>query len=317
MRVLITDNDLGDSELEIDVMRGAMDVEVIVRSSRTEQEVLEAVLETDPHGIVVQWAPITRAVLSAASACRGVSRIGVGLDMVDLDAARECGIPVRNVPHYCTEEVATHAVALGLALWRRLTEFDGDVRAGRWEPAATVGSIRRLSESTVGVVGMGRIGRTVADAYAQWGATVVACDPVHRDDPYERIGLDELADRSDLISLHAPLTSETHHLVGDALLDRCTRRPILVNVSRGGLHDSAAVARALVDGRLGGAGLDVFETEPLPMSDPILSAPRTILTPHAAWCSQRALPELRRLAAENMVALLAATGPSHSDTVGS
>lgn len=301
MKVLITDNDLGDSELESRVLRDGLDADVVVRACRTEADVLAAVSETQPDGMLVQWAPITRAVLESAASCRAISRLGIGLDMIDLEAAAARGIPVRNVPHYCTEEVATHAVALGLALWRRLPDLDAQVRGGRWEAAAAADSMSRLSESTVGLIGMGRIGRLVADAYAQWGATVVVSDPVSGDDPYERVSVEELAARAQLISLHAPLTAQTRNLVNDAFLARCTQAPILINVSRGGLHDSAAVASALADGRLSGAGIDVFITEPLPLDDPLRGAPHTILTPHAAWCSRQALPELRRLAALNLV----------------
>ena len=301
VRVLITDNDLGDSGFEVELLRRSLDAQVFVRSCRTEADVLEAVAEVNPHAMIVQWAPVTGAVLDAAPACRLVSRVGIGLDMVDLTAAEARRVIVRNVPHYCTEEAATHAVALGLSLWRRLPAFDGGVRGGEWNASATAGQIMRLSTATVGLIGMGRIGRLVADAYAVWGARVIVHDPVHGDDPYDRVSLDVIAAESDLISLHAPLLAETHHIVDGGFLSGTRRRPYLVNVSRGELVDTVSVAEALTENRLAGAGIDVFEVEPLAVEHPLRHAPNTILTPHAAWCSADALPELRRGAVMNVV----------------
>lgn len=300
-RILITDNDLGDSSLEIELLQVALGAQVEVRSCRTEHDVLNAVQEVDPNAIIVQWAPITRAVIEIAGACKVISRIGIGTDMIDSQAAAERGIPVVNVPHYCTEEVAAHAVAMIFAGNRRLLEFDRSVRAGTWDAAAHATGIRRISTATVGLVGMGRIGRLVADALAGWGARIVVADPIAGADPYERVSLEELAEQANIISLHAPLVPETHHIIDGALIGAMRQRPVLINVSRGGLVDTHAVVEALIDGRLSGAGLDVFEVEPLELDDDLLRAPNTILTPHAAWCSSSALPELRRQAALNVI----------------
>ncbi len=293
VRVLITDNDLGDSRFEQELLERELGAEVTIAECSTEDDVLSAVRVTNPTAILVQWAPITAAVLDAAPDCRIVSRIGIGVDMIDLDAAASRGIEVRNVPHYCTEEVATHAIALGLALWRRLLAFDEQVRSGGWDAASA-------SED----IGLGRIGRLVAHAFDALGARVIVHDPVAGDDSYPRVGLAELAAESDLISLHAPLTAETHHVVDTAFLDGCRKRPYLVNVSRGGLVDTAALGAALEAGRIAGAGLDVFEEEPLAEDNALRTAPGTILTPHAAWCSRDALPALREQAARNIVAAL-------------
>lgn len=300
-RVLITDIDLGDGELERDILVQRLDADVVVLQCRTADDVVAAVTELDPHALLVQWAPITQAVLDAAPSLQVISRFGIGLDMIDQTAAAARGIPVLNVPHYCTEEVALHAVALAFSLLRRLPQLDAELRAGTWDAARWAPDVLRLSTATVGLVGLGRIGRKVADAFAVWGARVLVHDPVQGDDPYPRVTLEELARSSDVISLHVPLLSETEHLVDAEFLARCDRRPILVNVSRGGLVDAAAVAAALASGGLAGAGLDVFATEPLPTDDALRAAPNTILTPHAARCSSAALPELRKLAALNVV----------------
>lgn len=301
LRILITDNDLGDSDLETTVLRAHLDADVTVAICRTEDEVVAAVESSRPDALIVQWAPITAKVIDAAPELKVISRIGIGIDMIDVVATEARGIRVMNVPHYCTEEVATHAVSLGLALWRHLPQLDACVRAGRWDAAVHAPRIRRLSESTVGLLGMGRIGALVATAFAGWGARVIVCDPVQGDDGYERVSLEELAAEAHLISLHAPLVADTHHVIGREFIASCARSPIIVNTSRGPLIDTTALADALVDGTVGGAGLDVFEAEPLAKEDRLRSTPNTLLTPHAAWCSDHALPELRRQAAENIV----------------
>ncbi|NYE18077.1 C-terminal binding protein [Microbacterium immunditiarum] len=303
-RILLTDLDLGTPELERDLISRHLDAELVARDCRTENDVLEAVREVRPDGIIVQWAPITDAVLAEAPGCRIVSRIGIGLDMVDLEAAARRGVLVKNVPHYCTEEVATHAVAMGLALWRQLPRLDHELRMGTWNAVGAADDIRRLSESTVGLIGMGRIGRLVADAYAAWGARVIVADPLVGDDAYERVALSTIAAEADLISIHAPLVPETHHIVDAAFLSTTVKRPVLVNVSRGALVDTLAAAVAVNDGVLSGLGLDVFESEPLPADHPVRRTPNTLISPHAAWSSVTALPELRRMAALNVVEAL-------------
>jgi D-3-phosphoglycerate dehydrogenase len=151
---------------------------------------------------------------------------------------------------------------------------------------------------------MGRIGRLVADAYAVWGARVIVHDPVQGSDPYPRVPLSTVADEADLISLHAPLLAETHHIVDASFLSRVARRPHLVNVSRGALVDTFALAEALLTDSIAGAGIDVFESEPLAADHPLRTAPNTILTPHGAWCSVDALPELRKGAVKNVIEAL-------------
>jgi D-3-phosphoglycerate dehydrogenase len=309
--VLLTDNDLGDRGLEIELLRQHIPgVEVVSANCRDEADVHDQVRTHRPDAIITQWAPITARVLAEADRCRIVSRMGIGLDMIDLEAARDGGIEVRNVAHYCTEEVATHAVALALALWRRLPQMDREVRSGRWEAANMAPFIGRLSDATVGLVGAGHIGSLVGHAFAAWGMRVIVHDSAADSTPYTRVPLEQLAAQSDLISLHAPLTESTRHLVDASFLALAERQPILVNTSRGGLVDIDAVVDALSSGTLNGSGLDVFEEEPLDPAHPITLHPNTILTPHAAWCSRAALPELRRESVMNVVAAL--TGPERS-----
>ena len=293
-RILITDNDLGDSKLETTILEERLGADVKVCQLRTAAEVVEAVAAFQPEALLVQWAPITRAVFDAATNLKAIGRFGIGVDMIDLQAATDHGVAVDNVPDYCLEEVTTHAVALGLALWRRVPAFDAELRRGEWNAGSHAKDIRRISESTVGLIGLGRIGLRVAKVFEGLGARIIVSDPLAGVDGYERVPLDLLAREADLISLHAPLLPETHHVIDRAFLDACEQRPYIVNTSRGGLIDSTALVAALNDGRVRGAALDVFESEPLGATDSLRSARNVLLTPHAAWCSVSALPELRR-----------------------
>lgn len=303
--VLLTDNDLGKREFETSLLvEHIPNVSVVEADCQSEADVLDEVASNQPDAIVTQWAPITGAVIERLTRCKVISRIGIGLDMIDLEAAARHEIPVLNVPHYCTEEVATHAVAMALALWRRLPQLDSAVRSGAWNAAEAAPMIGRLSESTVGLVGMGRIGTIVARVFDAFGARVIVTDPAARQDGYERVPLEQLTREADVVSLHAPLTPETHHLVNSKFLAACRPGVVIVNTSRGGLIDMDSLLDGLKVGLVAGAGLDVFESEPLDASHPITRQPNTIITPHAAWCSRAALPELRRESIFNVIRTL-------------
>jgi D-3-phosphoglycerate dehydrogenase len=303
-RVLITDNDLGDSAMETAAMQEALDAEVFVRQYRSEEEVVAGVQELSPDALIVQWAPITAAVMDAMPGCKVISRLGIGVDMIDLDAARARDIVVHNVPTYCIEEVATHAFATALALWRSIPALDAQVRSGEWSAITFAPQMKRLSNATIGIVGMGRIGRTVAKGFQAWGSSIIVHDPVSTSAEFTYVDLDTLVAESDIISLHAPLTDETRHMINARTIDLMTKQPIIVNTSRGPLIDEAALVSGLASGKVGGAALDVFASEPLPLESELRSAPNVILTPHAAWASAQALPDLRRLAAQNIIDFL-------------
>lgn len=305
--VLITDSDLGDPALESTWLTAALDVEVVIANCRTAEEVRQEVERVRPDAIITQWASIDASVIDAAAGrCRVISRYGIGVDNIDVGAAERAGIAVANVPHYCTEEVASHAVAAAMSLWRRLPQLDREVREGTWDAAAHAGDIGRLSHATVGLVGCGRIGLLVARAFEVWGARVLVVDPGPARDEYPRVSLAEVAREADIVSLHAPLLPETQHIIGENFFASAQRRPVVVNTSRGGLVDVAAAVRAVGSGRIRGLALDVFEREPLAVDDIVRSAPNTIITPHAAWCSDTALPDLRRGAVDNVIRALTA-----------
>ncbi|HLT01309.1 MAG TPA: C-terminal binding protein [Geminicoccaceae bacterium] len=240
--------------------------------------------------------------------CRAVVRYGIGVDNVDLAAAQSRGIPVSNVRDYCTDEVAEHALACILALQRALPYWDRLVRTGSWRgPRAP--HLLRLSRATLGVVGLGQIGRAVAWRAARIFGRVLGYDPAApaagRREEVVRVGsLSELLAASDAITLHVPLTDSTRNLIDAGALRQMKPGACLINVSRGGLVDEAALFAALDEGHLAGAALDTFVNEPLPAADPLIKNERLILSPHVAWMSDTSALELRRRASEEMARLL-------------
>jgi D-3-phosphoglycerate dehydrogenase len=233
-----------------------------------------------------------------------VGRYGVGYDVVDVEAARECGVWVANVPDYGTEEVAAHALSMAFALLRHLPLYDRGVRDGRWHPHST-GPLHRLKNLTLGVVGMGRIGGTFARRASPWFGRTLGCDPYLDEEAWPegvgRASLEEVFSESFLVSLHAPLNEETRGLVDRGLLERMPDGAYLVNTARGGLVAMDDLLWALEEGPLAGAALDVLPQEPPPVDHPLLSNPNFILTPHAAFYSLEAEEEARTKAARNVV----------------
>jgi D-3-phosphoglycerate dehydrogenase len=272
-------------------------------------------LAVDRQAVAILAGPIIaldRDHLERLDGCAAVVRYGVGLDNVDVDAARDLGIAVGNVPEYGHEEISNHAIALLLALARRLPAFDAAVRRGGADIPAPQ-SVRRLSHGTLGLVGLGRIGRRVAEKARVFGLTVVAHDPyATATDGVELVTLDELLARADILSLHVPLTPETKHMIGARELALLPPGALVINIGRGGLVEEHALVDALRSGHVAGAALDVTEIEPLPLDSPLLEAPNVILTPHVAWVSDVALADLKRLTAEAALRLIAKSEPTAS-----
>jgi D-3-phosphoglycerate dehydrogenase len=265
------------------------DLELRFADVSTASAVAEATAEAD--GIVVALQPLRRELIEAfGPQVKVIGRAGVGLDSIDLDAAEESGVTVINQPAYGVLEVASHGVAMLLAIHRKLRAADQYVRDG-WSGPFSMGELHPIDELTVGLVGCGRIGSAMADMLAGLAGAVIAYDPFAAELPshVEAIGsLDDLLARSDIVSLHAPLTDETRGLMDKGRFGTMKAGSLLVNVSRGPLVDEAALADALESGQLAGAALDVFATEPLPADSPLLSAPNTLFSPHVAAYSERA-----------------------------
>jgi D-3-phosphoglycerate dehydrogenase / 2-oxoglutarate reductase len=306
--VVITDCDHGDVDPELAVLDGH-DVELRVLACRTPEEVAAQAGEADV--LINQYVPITAAVLDALPRCRLVVRYGVGVDNVDLQAAAERGVWVANVPDYGRDEVADHTLALALALLRGVVALDRSVRDGTWDldPARP---LRRLATLTWGVVGCGAIGTAVAGRAAGLGMRVLGYDlpTVRSEAPIERVPLEELLEEADLVSLHAALTPDTHHLVGAAALARMRPTAHLVNTARGGLVEEAALLAALDDGALAGAALDVLEREPPDeLGWRLARHPRVVATPHAAWYSEEAFHTLKSEVAREALRVLGGGAP--------
>jgi D-3-phosphoglycerate dehydrogenase / 2-oxoglutarate reductase len=300
--VVITDSDLGEG-VEEEVLEAAGH-EVRRGAGRTAADVVDAAAGAE--ALIVQWAPITAEILAELPSLRFVSRLGIGVDMVDLDAATAHGVAVANTPEYCIDEVVAHTLAFVLAATRGIVQHDRALRAGGWAPIATYPGAARPSQRTVAVVGLGRIGARVATQLAALGFRVLGVDPfADAPDGAEPARLDDALATADIVTLHLPLTAATRHLLDGAAFARMRPGAALVNTCRGGLVDEAALLAALADGRLAGAYLDVFESEPLPATSPLRTADRVVLSAHAAWYSPAALAELPRSAAAQVVDFLA------------
>jgi D-3-phosphoglycerate dehydrogenase / 2-oxoglutarate reductase len=243
---------------------------------------------------------------------RVIGRAGIGLDSIDLSAAETHGIAVVHQPDYATDEVATHAVALLLALARRVVLGDHIARTA-WPSWSEFRTIRSLSESTVGIIGLGRIGRAVAARLAPTVKNVIGFDPAAvTTDGIETVdSLDQLLEATDVVSLHVPLLPETTNLIDESALTRMRPGSLLVNVSRGGLIDADAALHALQTGHLGGLAVDVLDTEPPASDHPLLRAPNTIVTPHMAWLSSESQDRLQHWTLQSVVDTLRGDSVQH------
>jgi D-3-phosphoglycerate dehydrogenase len=284
----------------------------VVAQSGSEAELLGLAPEAD--AIMTCFAQVPSSVVLAAPHLQVIGRYGVGVDNIAVDTATERGVIVANVPAYCVDEVAEHAIALLLASARRITRYDKAVRSGNWA-LATGMPIHRLAGQTLGVIGFGRIGQAVAARGRALGLQVLAYDPRAGDLAFvsanvRRATLDELLSESDFVTLHTPLTPETHHLIDRDRLSKMRPSSIVINTSRGGVIDLVALERALRTGVIAGAGLDVFEPERLPQDHPLLSLESVIATPHVAFYSEESIGDLQRLAAENVAAVLGGRSPA-------
>jgi D-3-phosphoglycerate dehydrogenase len=274
----------------------------VAAQCRTEDDVIAAAKGC--QGLLAQYAPINAKVFAARPEVRIVSRFGAGFDTVNVADARRHGVWVANSPDYGVGEVATHALAMALALVRHLPFYDRDIRAANWH-YTSAGTLRRPGELTLGILGMGRIGTRMAQISRNVFRRIVACDPYIRDDELaegvERVSLEALFRDSDVVSLHVPLNDETRGIANARMFALMKDGSWLVNTSRGSVANLEHVLAALDSGRLDGAGLDVLPQEPPPADHAVLRHPRVLLSPHAAFYSAEGEKELRRKAAQNLI----------------
>ena len=302
MQILFADYDFPDIDLERTLFAQA-GLTLKLAQCKEAQQVIDAAHGC--AGILLQYAPITAAVIEALPELGVVSRIGAGFDTVDIDACKAHGVWVANSPDYGVGEVATHALALALASVRNVVRYNDDVRGERWHYLSS-GTMRRPAELTLGIVGLGRIGKRMAHVSRNVFKRVIAFDPLLIDGDFpayvERApSLASLASAADVVSVHTPLDATTRGLIGGAFFAAARPGLTLVNTSRGAVVDLPQLLAALDAGKIRGAALDVLPEEPVPRDSKLLTDPRVILTPHAAFYSVEAERELRRKAAQNLV----------------
>ncbi|MFS0824631.1 C-terminal binding protein [Bacillus sp. 1P02SD] len=298
-KVVVTDWEFEDLRFEEAVLYQSPEIEVIAAQCRTEAEVIHACRNAD--GIINQYAPLSRQVIESLTNCQVITRYGVGVNTIDLEAATERGICVANVPDYCMDEVSDHALALILSWVRKVVVANQQVKNGNWDFKVTR-PIHRLRNQTLGLVGFGRIPQSLAEKAKPLGFTIIASDPYFPAAEAKRKGvtlvsLETLVEESDIISVHAPLTPATKGMLGKEQFARMKKKPLIINTSRGPVIDEGALVDALERGHVVGAALDVVEEEPIDAQHPFLSMDQVILTPHVAWYSEEAEAEMRTKAA--------------------
>ncbi len=263
---------------------------------------------------VVQFAPFDAQAVAAMNPGGTILRYGIGYDNIDTDAAARAGLHVGYVPDYCVDEVAEHTTAAVLTLLRKLMPLDASVRGGDWAAVAVARPMKPFAETVIGFFGLGQIGRAVLDRLRGFGFRFLAADPALSADEALALGValvdaDALFARADLVSLHAPALPDTIGFVDATRLAQMQPHAMLVNAARGQLVVEADLARALHDGVIAGAALDVFHAEPLPAASPLRGAPNLLLTPHAAWYSEAAIARLQGLVAQDITRALQGLAP--------
>jgi len=300
---IVTDYDYSSLEAEEEILR-PLGIRLEALRSADRATLRDALGRAD--AVITQYARLDADLIAAMAHCRLIVRYGVGYDTVDVEAATRAGICVANVPDYGTQEVALHTVSLLLAVHRRLTQYDAAIRRNEWPQATSVTPpIQRLGGLIFGFVGLGRIGRAVAAYASSFGLRRLVHDPYISRSAALEAGLlpveyEALLRRSDFVTFHMPLTEQTRHMLGAQELSMMKPSAVVINTSRGGIVDNVALAAALHGGRLAGAGIDVFEHEPLEPDHPLRTAPNTILTPHVAWYSEESMLVLKRSVAEEV-----------------
>ena len=285
--------------------------EVILAESGTGEPIDRLVSQVD--GILTDQYPITGDLINAAERCKAIARYGVGFEKVDLDAATASGIVVTNVPAYCIDEVTDHAMALLLACARKIPTFDRGVKGGNWD--RNIGPpMRRIRGKTLGIIGFGRIGRLIVSKAKAFGLEVIVFDEyisqtVVEGEGATQVALPELLARSDFITIHAPLTTETHGLLGEQEFQQMKSTAYVINSARGGIINTVALHRALAEAWIAGAALDVLPEEPPNPDEPLLELENIILTPHVAFLSEESGYDLQVAAATELARVLAGQMP--------
>jgi D-3-phosphoglycerate dehydrogenase len=309
--VVVTDHDFHSLDVEAAVLKDVAEVRDL--SGVTGDEFTAALAEAD--GVLNLRRNLDAEAIACMDECRIVARYGIGVDNVETDAAADRDIYVTNVPDYCLEEVAVHALSLLLAVARGVTTYDRSVTDGEWDRGVAT-PLHRLSTRTVGIVGFGDIGRTLARRLDGFDVTILASDPFLdsadvADEPVSLVPFETLLADSDYVSVHSPLTDDTRGIFDADAFDAMKHDATLINVARGPIVDESALYEALESDSLRAAGLDVFDPEPPSSESPLRDHPRVLTTPHVAWYSEEANEERRYAAAECVRAALTGSTPEN------
>jgi D-3-phosphoglycerate dehydrogenase len=313
MKVVINYQEYSDVEIEKKVLRQLPGVEIIESRTRDAGELAKEVVDAD--AVIAQYGPLNHDVIAGMKNCKVIVRYGIAVDTIDLKAAKGHGIKVCNVPFYCLDEVSNHALALILALHRKIRLGDQLLRQNQ-HSLQKIQPIPRLADLTLGLVGFGHIPRVLAKKVQHMFKKIIVYDPfiTHEDlasHGVKAVDLEELFRASDFISVHAPSNPKTLHMVNGHLLSLMKPTAYLINTSRGALIDEHSLIEALQARKIAGAGLDVFETEPLPPYIPLRTLDNVVFTMHFAWYSEGAIRELKETAAMEALRVLRGEEPLH------
>jgi D-3-phosphoglycerate dehydrogenase len=311
-RVVLTDFTDPHQHIETDVFnRSGLDITLVRAEPGTDRDLL--ILAPHADALLVQFAQVRKDVIDSLQNCKVISRYGIGVDMIDLEAAAARGIPVTNVPDFCIDEVSTQTIGFLIDLNRHTHELDDYVRTGGWGHCPVpVAAPRRLVGQVLGIVGLGAIGREVARKASALGLSVLAHDPYLESAPagVALVDLNTLLQRSDYVTLHCPLVPQTRGLIGATAFAQMKPTAYLLNLSRGPVVDQDALLAALTDGSIAGAAVDVLTTEPPAVDDPLLALPNLLVTPHSSSWSAESSDQLRHDAAANVVEALSGRLPA-------
>ncbi|MFA4955747.1 MAG: C-terminal binding protein [Candidatus Methanoperedens sp.] len=317
MKIIITDCDHGFFDPEKKVIEGAGHI-LDIHQCKSPEEVVRAAHDAD--AIICQYARINKEVLQSMPKCRVVGRYGVGLDNIDIEAATELGIKVVHTPFFCFPEVADHAMGLILALARQLVNMNNLIKSNQNKSCMNYGNmlsymknVERPTRQIIGIIGFGKAGKEVAKRAMSFGFKIIAFDPNIPPEIFSahcvcKVSLEELLQKSDIVTLHAPLTAETRGLIDKTALSRMKPSAYLVNTARGGIVNEAALIEALQNNCIAGAALDVTEIEPIPNNHPFLSMDNVLLTPHVSFYSNTSIQDMKMKVADYTVNALSGQG---------
>lgn len=311
-KAVITDYFFDNVDIEIKILEDH-GVEPVILQSKDEDKLINGCRDAD--GLLNQFAPLTRKVISSLDKCKVIARYGIGYDNVDVDAATEKNIIITNVPEYAIEEVAEHALSLMLSLARKVTIINERVKHAVWDYNAAK-PIYKIRGATLGLVGFGNIARNFAWRAQGLGLNVLAYDPYIEEQEMSNLKvkkteLEALLKESDFVSLHVPLIPGTHSLIGKKELSLMKESAFLFNLSRGAVVDEAALIEALAAGVIAGAAVDVLEKEPPDPDNPLLKMDNVIITPHMAWYTEESETKLRSTVATDVAKVLTGQRPDN------